>query len=310
MLRDVAYLYYEMKLTQQEIADKLFISRTSIGRLLVEAREKGIVEITIHNTFENQQELEMRLKERFNLTDVLVANDLSMQSRESYAAVCQMAGYYLNSQLKPNSVFSMSRGRTVQTVLRYYQPRRTFPYMKLVQLSGIEESEGGIAFEESDLIRFLGERLNCSVYCLHIPAIFETKAMRNMIIGREAVRKVMDMAKDVNFVLMSLTTLAQWKSRLSNREINALARAHAVGNVFGYFYDNEGRIIETDLYDRFVMPDRCIFSAEKRFAVVADLFKAQALYAALNGGLITGFATNTKIARKILALDNKSVGAD
>ena len=86
--------------------------------------------------------------------------------------------------------------------------------MKLVQLSGIEESEGGIAFEESDLIRFLGERLNCSVYCLHIPAILEIKAMRNMIIGREAVRKVMDMAKDVNFVLMSLTTLAQWKSRL------------------------------------------------------------------------------------------------
>lgn len=43
----VAKMYYEQGLTQQEIAEKVFLSRSHVSRMLKEARALGIVEIII-----------------------------------------------------------------------------------------------------------------------------------------------------------------------------------------------------------------------------------------------------------------------
>lgn len=48
LLTRVAELYYEQGLTQEGISAELGYSRSAISRLLTEAREVGIVEITIH----------------------------------------------------------------------------------------------------------------------------------------------------------------------------------------------------------------------------------------------------------------------
>ena len=45
----VAKMYYEQGLTQQEIAEKVFLSRSHVSRMLKEARALGIVEIIIRS---------------------------------------------------------------------------------------------------------------------------------------------------------------------------------------------------------------------------------------------------------------------
>ena len=47
LLMQVAKLYYMQQLTQAEIGRKLQTSRSTVSRLLQEAREQGIVKITI-----------------------------------------------------------------------------------------------------------------------------------------------------------------------------------------------------------------------------------------------------------------------
>lgn len=47
ILVKVAYMYYDENMTQQEIADKLGVSRPSVSRMLQKARQNGIVEIKI-----------------------------------------------------------------------------------------------------------------------------------------------------------------------------------------------------------------------------------------------------------------------
>ena len=49
ILATVANLYYNSEMTQNEIADRLYTSRSKISRMLKEARELGIVEISIRN---------------------------------------------------------------------------------------------------------------------------------------------------------------------------------------------------------------------------------------------------------------------
>jgi DNA-binding transcriptional regulator LsrR (DeoR family) len=46
----VAKMYYYQGLTTEKIADELKISRPTISRLLSFAREKGLVEITVHDS--------------------------------------------------------------------------------------------------------------------------------------------------------------------------------------------------------------------------------------------------------------------
>ena len=49
LLAKVAYLYYERDHTQAQIAKELNIYRTTISRMLKQARQLGIVEIKIND---------------------------------------------------------------------------------------------------------------------------------------------------------------------------------------------------------------------------------------------------------------------
>ena len=55
MLATVANLYYNSEMTQNEIAARMYTSRSKISRMLKEARELGIVEISIKEPWERDR---------------------------------------------------------------------------------------------------------------------------------------------------------------------------------------------------------------------------------------------------------------
>lgn len=44
----IAYLYYYSDMSQSEIADRLFLSRSTVSRLIKKARQNGVVELKIN----------------------------------------------------------------------------------------------------------------------------------------------------------------------------------------------------------------------------------------------------------------------
>ncbi|MBQ8918290.1 MAG: helix-turn-helix domain-containing protein, partial [Oscillospiraceae bacterium] len=70
------YYYYEKDYTQTEIAQMLNVSRITLGKLLKEAREEGMVKIDIvdQRNVKKLLELEARLRDRFGLADVKVVD--------------------------------------------------------------------------------------------------------------------------------------------------------------------------------------------------------------------------------------------
>ena len=58
ILATVANLYYNSDLTQNQIAERFYTSRSKISRMLKEAREMGIVEINIKEPWERNLEYE------------------------------------------------------------------------------------------------------------------------------------------------------------------------------------------------------------------------------------------------------------
>ncbi len=73
----IAWSYYVLGLTQQEIAARLGLNRVRVNRLLGEARRRGIVRISIHSKLAENVELEQGLIERFGLREAEVVLGLT-----------------------------------------------------------------------------------------------------------------------------------------------------------------------------------------------------------------------------------------
>ena len=104
LLAEVACDYYERGLTQNEIADKLFLSRTRVSRLLKEAVDEGIVSFSVNYTFERHYEIEERLKNRFGLKHARVLNNRISEKSMYHRDVCKLGAEYLMEHMKKNLI--------------------------------------------------------------------------------------------------------------------------------------------------------------------------------------------------------------
>ncbi|MFR5397905.1 sigma factor-like helix-turn-helix DNA-binding protein [Anaerostipes caccae] len=112
-LVDVAHLYYEKQLTQQQIARKLHVSRSLVSKVLVKARKSGVVEVVIHDDkIHAHKELEERMKRIFGLKEIICAEPMEGQTEENAApgrkvsctkaAQCEICGSFRRTDGKGN----------------------------------------------------------------------------------------------------------------------------------------------------------------------------------------------------------------
>ena len=105
----VAGLYYQQRLNQKDIADIIRVSRPSVCRMLEEAKETGVVEITIHGQVRKEPELSNQLRTTLGLRDaVVVAGEYDY---DSGLRVCgQAAAGLFGSILENNQTVGISWG--------------------------------------------------------------------------------------------------------------------------------------------------------------------------------------------------------
>ncbi|WP_258933924.1 helix-turn-helix domain-containing protein [Nesterenkonia pannonica] len=90
-------MYYAENWTMQHIAHELGVSRSTVSRLLTEAREQGIVRISLHPPTDRPNALEHRIAEIYGVT-VHVAHTLARE--DAYArheAVAALAASVVDS---------------------------------------------------------------------------------------------------------------------------------------------------------------------------------------------------------------------
>lgn len=108
LLSTVANLYYNSEMTQDQIANRIYTSRSKISRMLKEARELGIVEIQIHEPWDRKMVLEQRIQEHFPLKQIRVIsvreNNLSMVLQK----LGETAAYYLDTVVDRDTVLGIS----------------------------------------------------------------------------------------------------------------------------------------------------------------------------------------------------------
>ena len=111
---DVAKLYYKSDYSQQQIANKLNLSRPTVSRLLQYAKEKGFVQINIADPIEDNSSLEEALCEKYNLDVVKIAYAPLNTTNEIKKSISMKAADYLYEiTFKDGDIIGVSWGTTI-----------------------------------------------------------------------------------------------------------------------------------------------------------------------------------------------------
>src|SRR6266581_2124900 len=112
LLVKVAQLYHLQGLNQDQIGRQLGVSRSKVSRMLKEARERGLVEITIHYPSRFSLDLERRLESELGLREAVVVNASGVAGGQVLSPVAGAAADYLLRVLQPGDVLGVSGGQT------------------------------------------------------------------------------------------------------------------------------------------------------------------------------------------------------
>jgi deoxyribonucleoside regulator len=305
LMVNVAKLYYENDFSQNMIAKKLNLSRPYVSKILNEAKEKGLVTITINDPDEHESNLEMEIRDKFGLVKVIVVpnNDESDMPRK----VALSAARYLNSIIKSSDIIGVAWGTTIYELALNIVPRSDVKNIKVVQLcGGISNIAKNIY--ASEILKKISEAYQGSPYILPLPAIFENKKTKDMIIQDKNISHIMNLGKKANISIFTMGSFSEDSALaranyISSEEVERLKEMGAVGDIFSRIITIDGKICDKLLDERTIAIDIDeIKNKEYNIGIASGHSKVKAIYGALAGGYCNVLVTDEKTALEVLEL--------
>jgi DNA-binding transcriptional regulator LsrR (DeoR family) len=307
LLAQVASLYYEDGLTQAEIARQVDASRSTISRLLQEARDAGIVEITIHYPWKTDPKLEKRLEERFQLRKALVLAGRGRPYAEVLRGLGVLAARYIDRALTHDSTLGISWGTAVHSTAQALRPNRRLP-ITVVQMIGAV-GIGDPLIDGPDLARLMAHIYRGEYRYLHAPLIVENGQVRQGLLQEPRILETLGLARKVDIALVGIGSLVPEVSSLlragylDQQALEALRSQGAVGDICGRHYNVRGRVMDIELNRRMVGIElKDLQGIDQVIGVAGGEAKAEAILGALRGRHVNVLVTDDGAARKVLAL--------
>ncbi len=290
-----AWLYYNDGLTQNRIADMLGVSRIKVSRLLEKGRKSGLIELRINSPYDGCINLQRELVSAFGLADARVvpeAPELKEPPRIGRAAAS-----YLMQMLEPNDLLGVGWGEASAITLRYMAP--VFPKSNISVVS----LTGGVSAYIGDTFLY-GPRGNA--HLIPTPLRVSTPELAEMLRREPYVRHVLDIAATSRVALIGVGAVASSATLVrygycSHSEIELFARRGAVGDILGYFYDENGQILDLDLHRHVVAlrPEE-LRKIPNVAAAAAGTAKVASILGLLRGKLANILITDETTARELL----------
>jgi DNA-binding transcriptional regulator LsrR (DeoR family) len=144
LLTKIARMYHEQGIRQPEIADRLHISQSRVSRFLKEAVTLGVVRTVVVPPLGVYSDLEEAVRERYDLTDVVVAGSSTTDELSILAALGGAGAAYLETTLsRSDRVGISSWSSTLLAVVDAMVPRTTRSADAIVQILGAGDPPHG-----------------------------------------------------------------------------------------------------------------------------------------------------------------------
>ena len=299
----VAWLYYEIGLTQQQIASRMMVSRATVGRLIHLAHEKGIVKIKITKPLPKQIQLEEKFIKEFNLSHIFIV-EMGLSFQSTLEMVAKSTADFLINNLFPGCKLGLAWSNTLSLMINFI----THP--EIPANVSIHELVGTILNVRTDfsIASRLAERLDVPLERIPVPVLVNNKDARDAILQEESIMRALNNASKVDMAFVGLGSIDQDSSLIKTEyidinKISDMARRGAVGEVLFHFYDKEGKkIISHELEERTIgikWPE--FLEIKNVIAVATGANKVKPILGALRGKLINGLITDVATAQSVIA---------
>jgi DNA-binding transcriptional regulator LsrR (DeoR family) len=178
LMAKVAKMYYDKRLHQSTIADRLDLSQATISRIIKRAQKESIVRTTVSIPPGVHTDIEDQLQDKYNLKEAIVVDVLDNSESEILHGIGAAAAYYLETTVRSGDVIGISSWSS--TLLAMVDAMHQFNKIKDTQVVQILGSVGNPAAEvhASNLLKRLASLLNGQAFYLPAAAVADSISTR------------------------------------------------------------------------------------------------------------------------------------
>lgn len=305
LLADVAEMYYFDNLNQAEIAAQIGVTRSMVSRMLTEAHEKGIIEVTVNRPITFDHELQEQLIDKFNLKEAYVFHSRELEAQVMYKRLGEACASIIQDYLRPNMILGLPWGHTVSEVIDALEVDQSTP-IKAVQLIGALGTHH-YEYDGHNLIRRIIEKLGGEGYYLNSPFLLDSPETVQVLLKNQDIQEVMEIIKRCDMALLGVGSMElEYSSYYQTGYIDAetcasLQKLGAVGYVCGLHFDVKGNPRCLDFESRVLSISReDLMKIPVRIGIAGGPGKVLPVTGAMSGAYINILVTDHVTATAIM----------
>jgi DNA-binding transcriptional regulator LsrR (DeoR family) len=311
-----AWFYYVGGLNQETTAARLGLTRARVNKMLSEARETGLVSISIDHQRIGLLPVETDLRDRYAL-DFCIATpafgfaadatgEPEVRKQIAFRAVGVAAANYLKTFLSETESATVGTGwgRTIEQMTLQLAGVRA-PKARFISIMGSLTANN--AYNPFEVVHALARRTSGDGFFLPVPFIADTVEDKRVLMSQRTVVEALKIARSADVCIISageLTeeSLLRRQGMISLAELDSLHRCGAVGDTNGVFFDRHGRQVDHELNQRTIALDFDDLAKLRVILLIAGGEKVLAADALLKSGVVNGLVIDGDAARALHAL--------
>lgn len=298
------WLYYQDRLTQGQIADAMGVSRATVNAYLSEARDRGIVNISLDPARLASLTVADELKRHFGLETCLVVP--SEETQPLIDRLGRAGALALQNLLKPGDTLGVAWGRTVMAVA---ENLRIAPLQDVTVVQVTGSMQATFAYTPDVVTSAFARALTAKSIKISTPAIVGSPELARALMGEPLVAGELAAFARINRIIFGISSLRPNSTIQASGFFEQVSLQHylargAAGVLAGRFIDERGGPVEGPLESRTIGISLDQLSTIKtRIAVAGGFDKVPALLAMLRGGYANVLITDAATGRGILNAD-------
>lgn len=309
VLLTAARMYYVQDETMEAIAHQLGVSRSTVSRLLKDARARGLVRVTIADPDRSLNRIAQLFKKYFNVNVHLVHVRPGASSIFRLDQVSRMAAGVLNEAVQDGDIVGVAWGTTTANVATHLVPRDLEQVTVIGLNGGANHHTTGLPYVGSILHRF-ATAFRGTEQLLALPAFFDDPATREAMWRETSTRHILEVRNACSIAVFGIGSLnSELQSHvysanyLSDDDLATLRHQGVVGDVCTVMIRGDGSYRDLEINQRAtgMTPDE-LRRVRQRICVVSDPMRAPATLGALRAGVATDLVVDETTARAVLNL--------
>ncbi|MBQ9663164.1 MAG: winged helix-turn-helix transcriptional regulator [Oscillospiraceae bacterium] len=296
---EVSRLYYEDNCSQNEIAKKLGISRPLVSLILNEAKERGIVTISINDSRVTAEYVTEKLRNTYRIDAVITVPD-GKNDDLTNLRVAEAAFHLCFSKANDGKHVGVGWGSILGRMADFAETQENAIATRgaLFPLVGRVNSVTR-GYHTNELVRIFSLKTGRHPTFLYSPALYETTVEYEIMKQSDAYRSIMEEWDFMEQALVSVSNFPSYPD-LGVKSLygNALTEKKAVGRVLAHYFDSYGRIISPLSESTFQASIQQLRQTNVT-AVCSNQVRAQCVIGALRTGVINQLVLPYSLAEKV-----------